>query len=139
MDCPGHSLPLPAGSSCPKFVVCKEPPRNIEQPEVLRDDTLSPSKSSPKNDSHSPLYKENYTFSAYYQHSSPVATMFIIAYVFIFFMCMVGNMLVCFIVLKNRQMRTVTNIFILNLAISDVLVGIFCMPTTLVDNLITGE
>ncbi|XP_015277856.1 PREDICTED: neuropeptide FF receptor 1 [Gekko japonicus] len=64
--------------------------------------------------------------------------MFIIAYVFIFFICMVGNMLVCFIVLKNRQMRTVTNIFILNLAISDVLVGIFCMPTTLVDNLITG-
>ncbi|XP_042312269.1 neuropeptide FF receptor 1 [Sceloporus undulatus] len=64
--------------------------------------------------------------------------MFIVAYIFIFFMCMIGNMLVCIIVLKNRQMRTVTNIFILNLAISDVLVGIFCMPTTLVDNLITG-
>ncbi|XP_030059363.1 neuropeptide FF receptor 1 [Microcaecilia unicolor] len=64
--------------------------------------------------------------------------MFILAYIFIFLMCMVGNMLVCFIVLKNRQMRTVTNIFILNLAISDLLVGIFCMPTTLVDNLITG-
>jgi neuropeptide FF receptor 1 len=36
-------------------------------------------------------------------------------------------------------MRTVTNMFILNLAVSDLLVGIFCMPTTLVDNLITGE
>ncbi|NP_001084551.1 neuropeptide FF receptor 1, gene 1 S homeolog [Xenopus laevis] len=64
--------------------------------------------------------------------------MFILAYTFIFLMCMIGNMLVCFIVLKNRQMRTVTNMFILNLAISDLLVGIFCMPTTLVDNLITG-
>ncbi|XP_009996503.1 PREDICTED: neuropeptide FF receptor 1 [Chaetura pelagica] len=64
--------------------------------------------------------------------------MFILAYTFIFLMCMVGNCLVCFIVVKNRQMRTVTNMFILNLAISDLLVGIFCMPTTLVDNLITG-
>ncbi|NXW84238.1 NPFF1 protein, partial [Alopecoenas beccarii] len=89
--------------------------------------------------SESHLPKENYTFfSAYYQHSSPVAAVFILAYTFIFLMCMIGNILVCFIVVKNRQMRTVTNMFILNLAISDLLVGIFCMPTTLVDNLITG-
>ncbi|XP_043836202.1 neuropeptide FF receptor 1 [Dromiciops gliroides] len=80
----------------------------------------------------------NFTFSSYYQHSWPVATMFILAYIFIFLMCLVGNSLVCFIVVKNRQMRTVTNMFILNLAVSDLLVGIFCMPTTLVDNLITG-
>ncbi|XP_038599325.1 neuropeptide FF receptor 1 [Tachyglossus aculeatus] len=79
----------------------------------------------------------NFTFS-YYQHSPPVAAVFILAYVLIFLMCMVGNTLVCFVVLKNRQMRTVTNVFILNLAVSDLLVGIFCMPTTLVDNLITG-
>uniref|UniRef100_A0A4X1TDX5 Neuropeptide FF receptor 1 n=1 Tax=Sus scrofa TaxID=9823 RepID=A0A4X1TDX5_PIG len=78
------------------------------------------------------------TFSSYYQHSSPVAAMFIVAYVLIFLLCMVGNTLVCFVVLKNRRMRTVTNMFILNLAVSDLLVGIFCMPTTLVDNLITG-
>ncbi|XP_037660960.1 neuropeptide FF receptor 1 isoform X2 [Choloepus didactylus] len=64
--------------------------------------------------------------------------MFIVAYVLIFLLCMVGNALVCFVVLRNRHMRTVTNTFILNLAVSDLLVGIFCMPTTLVDNLITG-
>nr|XP_015201730.1 PREDICTED: neuropeptide FF receptor 1 [Lepisosteus oculatus] len=81
---------------------------------------------------------DNYTYSSYYQHSPPVATIFIFAYVLIFFLCMTGNSLVCFIVLKSKQMRTVTNIFILNLAISDLLVGIFCVPTTLVDNLITG-
>lgn len=81
----------------------------------------------------------NITLLPYYQHSLAVATLFILAYVLIFSLCMVGNILVCFIVLKNRQMRTVTNIFILNLAISDVLVGIFCLPITLVDNLITGE
>lgn len=97
-----------------------------------------PSNGSWANVSESHLLKENYTFLAYYQHSSPVAVMFILAYTFIFLMCMIGNILVCFIVVKNRQMRTVTNMFILNLAISDLLVGIFCMPTTLVDNLITG-
>nr|XP_005495234.2 LOW QUALITY PROTEIN: uncharacterized protein LOC102071497 [Zonotrichia albicollis] len=90
------------------------------------------------NSSASHLLRENYTFLAYYQHSPPVALMFILAYTFIFLMCVVGNVLVCFVVVKNRQMRTVTNMFLLNLAISDLLVGIFCMPTTLVDNLITG-
>ncbi|XP_023253344.1 neuropeptide FF receptor 1-like [Seriola lalandi dorsalis] len=80
----------------------------------------------------------NVTFFPYYQHSLYVAACYILAYFFIFLLCMVGNILVCLIVLENRRMRTVTNLFILNLAISDLLVGIFCIPTTLVDNLITG-
>ncbi|XP_061674182.1 neuropeptide FF receptor 1 like 2 [Syngnathoides biaculeatus] len=80
----------------------------------------------------------NMTLFPYYQHSVYVATSYILAYFFIFLLCMVGNMLVCLIVLGNHHMRTVTNLFILNLAISDLLVGIFCIPTTLVDNLITG-
>ncbi|KAM6944211.1 neuropeptide FF receptor 1 like 2 [Lycodopsis pacificus] len=80
----------------------------------------------------------NITFSPYYQHSLYVAASYILVYFLIFLLCMVGNILVCLIVLENRHMRTVTNLFILNLAISDLLVGIFCIPTTLVDNLITG-
>ncbi|XP_051968823.1 neuropeptide FF receptor 1-like [Xyrauchen texanus] len=89
---------------------------------------------------HSTLFNDsrNITFLPYYQHTLAVATLFILAYILIFSLCMLGNILVCVIVLKNRQMRTVTNIFILNLAISDLLVGIFCLPITLVDNLITG-
>ena len=75
----------------------------------------------------------------YYQHSPPVAASLILVYLFIFLLCMVGNGLVCLIVVKNRRMRTVTNLFILNLAVSNLLVGIFCIPTTLVDNLITGN
>lgn len=80
----------------------------------------------------------NITFSPYYQHSLFVAVIYILAYFFIFLLCMVGNTLVCCIVLENRRMRTVINLFIFNLAVSDLLVGIFCIPTTLVDNLITG-
>ncbi|KAL4609666.1 neuropeptide FF receptor 1-like [Arapaima gigas] len=79
------------------------------------------------------------TLSPYYQHSLAMAASYILAYLFIFLLCMVGNGLVCLIVLRNQRMRTVTNLFILNLAISDLLVGIFCIPTTLIDNLITGS
>ncbi|XP_041644130.1 neuropeptide FF receptor 1 like 2 [Cheilinus undulatus] len=80
----------------------------------------------------------NITFSPYYQHSVFVAATYILVYSFIFLLCMAGNILVCVIVLESHRMRSVTNLFILNLAISDLLVGIFCIPTTLVDNLITG-
>lgn len=81
----------------------------------------------------------NMTFFSYYQHSLYVAAGYFLVYFSIFLLCMVGNILVCLVVLENRCMRTVTNLFILNLAISDLLVGIFCIPTTLVDTLITGN
>ncbi|XP_058268440.1 neuropeptide FF receptor 1 like 3 [Hemibagrus wyckioides] len=81
---------------------------------------------------------EEILFSPYFQHSLGMAAVFVLAYLFIFLLCMIGNSVVCLIVLRKRHMWTVTNVFILNLSISDLLVGIFCIPTTLVDNLITG-
>ncbi|KAL8206614.1 UNVERIFIED_CONTAM: Neuropeptide FF receptor 2 [Gekko kuhli] len=74
----------------------------------------------------------------FYLHQPLVAAIFIVSYLFIFLLCMIGNGVVCFIVLRSKHMRTVTNLFILNLAVSDLLVGIFCMPTTLLDNIISG-
>ncbi|XP_054468765.1 neuropeptide FF receptor 2-like [Anoplopoma fimbria] len=85
-----------------------------------------------------PLTHQNITYVDFYLHKPSVAAVFTVSYLFIFLVCMVGNGVVCFIVLRSKNMRTVTNLFILNLAISDLLVGIFCMPTTLVDNIITG-
>ncbi|XP_058239833.1 neuropeptide FF receptor 2 isoform X2 [Hemibagrus wyckioides] len=85
-----------------------------------------------------PFPGANITYVDIYLHDRFVSTIFIVSYLLIFVMCMVGNGVVCFIVLRRKHMRTVTNLFILNLAISDLLVGIFCMPTTLVDNIITG-
>lgn len=82
--------------------------------------------------------QQNITYVDLYLHEPLVAVVFIVSYLLIFLVCMVGNGVVCFIVLRSKNMRTVTNLFILNLAISDLLVGIFCMPTTLVDNIITG-
>ncbi|XP_017694702.1 PREDICTED: neuropeptide FF receptor 2 [Lepidothrix coronata] len=85
------------------------------------------------------LYWEgNVSYVDFYLHQPSVAAVFIISYLLIFLLCMVGNGLVCFVVLRSKHMRTVTNLFILNLAVSDLLVGIFCMPTTLLDNIIAG-
>lgn len=81
----------------------------------------------------------NTTYVGFYLHQPPVAATFIVSYLLIFLVCMLGNGVVCFIVLRSKHMRTVTNLFILNLAVSDLLVGIFCMPTTLLDNIITGK
>ena len=81
----------------------------------------------------------NITYVDFYLHKPSIAAVFAVSYLLIFLLCMVGNGIVCFIVLRSRNMRTVTNVFILNLAISDMLVGIFCMPTTVIDNIITGQ
>lgn len=40
----------------------------------------------------------------------------------------VGNTLLCIVVYKNKSLRTLTNIFIVFLALSDILMGIFCIP-----------
>ncbi|KAK2818726.1 hypothetical protein Q5P01_024287 [Channa striata] len=85
-----------------------------------------------------PRSHQNITYVDFYLHKPAVAAVFTVSYLLIFVVCMAGNGVVCFIVLRSKTMRTVTNLFILNLAVSDLLVGIFCMPTTLVDNIITG-
>ncbi|XP_053922239.1 neuropeptide FF receptor 2 [Cuculus canorus] len=85
------------------------------------------------------LYLEsNVSYVDFYLHQPSVAAVFIASYLLIFLLCMVGNGVVCFTILKSKNMHTVTNLFILNLAVSDLLVGIFCMPTTLLDNIIAG-
>lgn len=40
----------------------------------------------------------------------------------------VGNFLVIWIVATTRQMQTVTNLFIANLALADVVIGMFAIP-----------
>lgn len=43
---------------------------------------------------------------------------------------LVGNALVCVAVYRNHTMRTVTNYFIVNLAVADFMVILFCLPPT---------
>ncbi|XP_076467575.1 cholecystokinin receptor type A-like [Babylonia areolata] len=56
----------------------------------------------------------------------------IVLYTLIFLLAVVGNLLVLITLFQNKRMRTVTNVFLLNLALSDLLLAVFCMPFTLV-------
>ncbi|XP_033150359.1 cholecystokinin receptor type A [Drosophila busckii] len=57
-------------------------------------------------------------------------------YSIILLFAVVGNLLVLLTLVQNRRMRTITNVFLLNLAISDTLLGVLCMPVTLVGTLL---
>lgn len=59
-----------------------------------------------------------------------VILVFSTLYIIIFFMGMYGNFLVCFVVLRNKTMQTVTNFFITNLALADMLLCLFCITLT---------
>lgn len=48
----------------------------------------------------------------------------------VFVVGIVGNSLVCVAVYRNHTMRTVTNYFIVNLALADLLVILICLPPT---------
>lgn len=43
-------------------------------------------------------------------------------------LAVIGNSLVIWIVATTRQMQTVTNMFIANLALADVVIGMFAIP-----------
>ncbi|XP_070556012.1 trissin receptor-like [Ptychodera flava] len=51
----------------------------------------------------------------------------IFCYTLVFVPCVLGNILVIYVVAANRSMRTVTNFFLANLAVADLFVGICCI------------
>nr|QSG30390.1 cholecystokinin receptor [Rapana venosa] len=53
-------------------------------------------------------------------------------YILIFLLSVLGNVLVMVTLIQNKKMRTVTNVFLLNLAVSDLLLAVFCMPFTII-------
>ncbi|KAM9310697.1 neuropeptide Y receptor Y7 [Pholidichthys leucotaenia] len=55
----------------------------------------------------------------------------ITAYSLIILLGLVGNALVIYMIIRYRNMRTVTNFFIANLALADLLVNTLCLPFTL--------
>ncbi|CAF1226342.1 unnamed protein product [Adineta ricciae] len=59
-----------------------------------------------------------------------IMTTFISLYVLIFFFGITGNALVILVVCRNKAMQTVTNVFITNLALSDILMCCLAVPFT---------
>ncbi|CAJ1079544.1 cholecystokinin receptor [Xyrichtys novacula] len=63
-------------------------------------------------------------------------TLRILLYSLIFFLSVVGNLLIIVVLTVNKRMRTVTNSFLLSLAVSDLMMAIFCMPFTLIPSIL---
>ncbi|MGH0158002.1 UNVERIFIED_CONTAM: hypothetical protein FKN15_034664 [Acipenser sinensis] len=61
-----------------------------------------------------------------------IKALLIVAYSFIIVISLFGNILVCHVVIKNKRMHSATSLFIVNLAIADILITILNTPFTLV-------
>lgn len=69
-----------------------------------------------------------------WNHISPKSWTWVlmIFHTIVFVVGIIGNILVCVAVYRNHTMRTVTNYFIVNLAVADFLVILFCLPPSVV-------
>ncbi|CAG2202774.1 neuropeptide FF receptor 2-like [Mytilus edulis] len=78
---------------------------------------------------------QNSSYGSEFKHPPGVLAIYIIAYSTAFLFALFGNLVVIVVVLKYKWMHTVTNFFIVNLAIADILVAIFCVPITLLTHI----
>ncbi|XP_038120986.1 neuropeptide SIFamide receptor [Culex quinquefasciatus] len=74
-------------------------------------------------------------YELFYRHSSTMTAVYCVAYFVVFIVGLIGNSFVIAVVFRAPRMRTVTNFFIVNLALADVLVIVFCLPATLMSNI----
>lgn len=75
----------------------------------------------------------------WFRHSPEVSIVLCMAYTIVFVLGIVGNCFVVAVVVRTPRMRTVTNFFIVNLAFADILVLLFCLPSTLISNILIRE
>lgn len=66
--------------------------------------------------------------SSFSSKNTAIRTFKLFLYAVIFMVSVTGNALVRIIIVRHRRMRTVTNYFILNLAVADLAVTCICIP-----------
>ena len=82
-------------------------------------------------------FYQTYSWSSDFmmRYSPTISAVYCLAYTIVFAMGIIGNSCVVAVVFRSPRMRTVTNYFIVNLALADILVLLFCLPATLLSNL----
>ncbi|XP_025195454.1 RYamide receptor isoform X2 [Melanaphis sacchari] len=68
--------------------------------------------------------------------SAAFQTLVYLTYTVVFVVSLVGNGLVCYVVMFSAQMHSVTNLFIMNMAVGDLLMTLFCVPFSFVATLL---
>ena len=66
-----------------------------------------------------------------FRHKDPFIIVLIIIYVINFAVGLVGNVFVILVIVRHRHMRTLTNVFFVNLTVGDLMVVCICLPITL--------
>ena len=82
-----------------------------------------------------PEISENYSPNDYLPSKAFIWCIFL-AYIAFFILSIVGNGTVCMAIGSGFLKPTVTNFFMCNLAASDILVSVFCIPFTVLSNLV---
>ena len=59
---------------------------------------------------------------------------FIVLFFIVFVVGLTGNVMVCYCVWKSNHMKTVTNYFLVNLAVADFLVILLCLPPSVIQD-----
>ena len=62
-----------------------------------------------------------------------------LAYGVVFLFALLGNVSVIAVMYRDKRFHSVTYVFLVNLAIADVMVALFCLPVTLMTNLFNGK
>ncbi|XP_048200264.1 probable G-protein coupled receptor 83 isoform X2 [Perognathus longimembris pacificus] len=89
------------------------------------------------------FFWNNYTFSDWQNfvgrrrygaesQNPTVKALLIVAYSFIIVFSLFGNVLVCHVIFKNQRMHSATSLFIVNLAVADLMITLLNTPFTLV-------
>jgi len=71
-----------------------------------------------------------------FMNSTALRAALIVAYSVVFVLGVAGNTLVIFVVVRNSMMQTITNIFIANLAVSDITMCLLAVPFTPISGLL---
>ena len=74
-----------------------------------------------------------------FRHPLYMRIIYSVAYITIMIVAIVGNAMVVAVVYRNQSMHSVTNYFIVNLAIADIMVAVICLPMTLLFNMYKGK
>ncbi|XP_046887528.1 cholecystokinin receptor-like [Hypomesus transpacificus] len=109
-----------SNDSVPEFLDCLREQSNSSSNMSLKVTNTTCSNASAVLRSPTPLQKE----------------MRIFLYSLIFLLSVFGNLLIISVLVLNKRMRTVTNCFLLSLALSDLMMAVFCMPFTLIPNIL---
>ena len=83
-----------------------------------------------------PEKKRLFLFLAVPERQLPFQIPLLIAYTLVFFTGIIGNLLVCYVVVANNHMQNTTNFFILNLAVADILLCVLGVPFTALYSLV---